>query len=161
MATNKLWWDGSGWQATDSYWLNGNSRGSLYSFVVYEAKIIAYAGAGITPKVDFYAKITPSPSSAWFPDDTHKNFSVKNTVVFSLNDSTRSKTLDVTESVNTSETTKFSYTRSLGVRYVVPNVGSQAGSPWAGEGSTNITYPFVTVSYNANGGSGAPSSHLV
>lgn len=161
MATNSLWWNGSEWKTTDSYWLNGNSRGSLYSYVDYEAKIIAYAGAGITPRVDFYAKVAPNPSAAWFPDNSHKDYKVNDVTVITLNNNTRSTTVDVTERVSTDSTTKFSYHNTLAVRYVVPNVGSQAGNAWTGEGSTNISYPFVTVSYNANGGSGAPSSHLV
>lgn len=152
MATAKLWWDGSSWKTTDSNWINYSSEGSQYYYVRAQFKIIAYDNATI----QFSGTIWGAPQS---------NVVVSGTRYISQNGSDIGN-FDITNAHTQSRT--FSITSPTGtIKWygagTISCRGTQGtGSPWpAGNGSTTLTSPFVTVTFNAEGGTGGPSTQTV
>ena len=103
--------------------------------------------------------MSAGPNGAWLSTSGHKYIAVGSTNLDTLTATHTSTTLTVTSYVNGSNVFKISGSQNSQI--VVPNVGSQTGNAWSSTHTTTPTYPFVTLSYDANGGSGAPSSHSV
>jgi len=153
MATAKLWWTGSSWVTYDTTWFNYSTEStSSYYWVRAEFKLIAYDDGGIL----FAGTIWGAPQSNVVVSGT-RYISVNGSDVgsFSISNAhTQSRSFSVS---SPTATVRWYGAGSISCRGTQGN-----GSAWAaGSGSTTLSNPFVTVSYNANGGTGAPSSHIV
>ena len=152
MATAKLWWNGSSWSASEAYWLNGNtwSTGEIWCFVVYKAQIIAYDDGTLR----FKGSMTPNDanSSAYELTNT-KTYTKEGSTFTTFTNGNRYRDLAFTVS---SFPATFSFSGQVSVvRY---QQGAHYGQPWYDSGSTSITDPFKTITFDAHGGSGAPSA---
>ena len=153
MATAKLWWNGSSWVTYDANWVTYSSESSSnFYWVRADFKIIAYDNGTIL----FSGTIWGAPQSNVAVTGT-RYISVNGSDVgsFSMNGAhTQSRQFTV---ASPTATVRWYGNSSMSCRGTL-----DYGSPWpAGSGSTTLTSPFVTITYNANGGSGAPSSHVV
>lgn len=152
MATAKLWWNGSTWSSSEAFWLNGNTKGSLTCWVVYSAQIIAYDDATLR----FKGTMRPNGSGASYELSGTKTYKSEGDTLTTFNNANRSR--DVALTIGSYPAT-LTYSGNVSViRY---EGTPQYGNPWQGSGSTSITNPFVTVTFNANGGTGGPSTQTV
>ena len=148
MANAKLWWDGSNWSPSETYWQNFNTLQSLYCGIIVKLQIIAYDDGTIR----FYGHLgKTSPSDEFF--EGSKNIYVDGTKYVYSNSNT---TVDVS---GLSTTARVYTTGSLAC--YVSRGGRYNGNPWSSNHDTTITDPFCTVTFNANGGSSAPSPQTV
>ena len=153
MATAKLWWDGSAWQTIDKTCAYSDSRtGSSYCAVTYSIRIIAYDDATISMVTSLNAVSDGVAGSAWIREGTK--------TVIANSDSSTVGTGSFTANITT-KGTSFSYSGS-----VYPRIGwtdaqgryhTNDGNPNHTGGTITFSTPFANITYNANGGSGAPA----
>lgn len=150
MATAKLWWDGSAWSTSETWWADNTSGGNTsWARVQYKNKIVAYDDGTI--KMSTVLKPLSSYGTPYLNGGT-KTVKSGDTTIGSGEFSDK----DVTSY------TTFKYSGSVAV--AMNEYGGttwHAGVPNDSSGSTTITSPFRTISFNANGGSDAPSSQKV
>lgn len=145
MATAKLWLQGSTWKTTDTLFAwDSTGSSSSYAQASISVRVIAYD--------DFTIKIVYSVS-AWanmgvyqFLNTDSLSVSSGGTTLYSGKASSNPK-VDVTNKLTASWS------------WALQPVSSSGYGP-AGSGSKTATYdtPFYTVTYNANGGSDAPTA---
>ena len=147
MANAKLWWTGSGWTTSETWWADNTSGGdSSWARVVYKNQIVAYDDGKI--RMSTVLKAISSYGSPFITSGTKTVKSGSTTL-----GSGQFTGLDVTAY------TDFSY--SGNVACGMNEYGSTTYHPGAqstSSGSTSITSPFCTITFNANHGSGAPAA---
>ena len=145
MATAKLWWNGSSWSASETYWVDLNTTGSMWCGILVKLQIIAYDDG----TVRFYGPLGKTHGSSEFFEGS-KNIYVDGTkYVYSDNN----RTVDVSGISPTARvytTGSLSCWMAMGQRY--------NGGPWSSNHDTTITNPFRTITFNANGGADAPAA---
>ena len=150
MANAKLYWNGSAWSTSATYWVNDDSTASLGFGVISRIQIIAYDDATIMLK----ASLNPSVSDASYSLSGTRTITSGGSSLLTLNDSNRNPS-----AVDVTSKTSFAYSGNVGVYRMAGGV--TYGNASNISGSTTITSPFYTLTYNANGGSGAPSAATV
>ncbi len=150
MATSKLYWNGSAWSTSATYWVNDDSTASLGFGVISRIQIIAYDDATIMLK----ASLNPSVSDVSYSLSGTRMITSGGSSLLTLNDSNRNPS-----AVDVTSKTSFSYSGNVSVYRMAGGV--TYGNASNISGSTTITSPFYTLTYNANGGSGAPSAATV
>ena len=158
--TAKLWWDGSAWVTTeDKNWgYVSTSASGVYAYIYATFYAIAYDNNGtysVWQKLDILAR----PDTA---DASGTRYLVESTNT-TINASKEVATLEMSNarhgSVYAQVSSVTNYVGWYGTGRVTCKLGSNAGQPWeAGNGITKLSSPYITVTYNANGGSGAPSA---
>ena len=147
MATARLWWTGSSWSSSSAYWKNETtgSASSDYALVRYQIQIIAYDDGTIK----LSAKLWAAQGAVYGSPEIYSG--TKTVKSGSTTIGTGTFTADVTNY------TAFSYSGNVATRCWW-NGQEYYGAQSTTSGSTTITNPFLTLAYNANGGSGAPAS---
>ena len=149
MATAKLWWNGSNWVTSDTTCVNSNSAtSSSWAGVQYTVKLIAYDD--ITIRIVTNLKAVSGYGTPFITDGTKTVKSGGTTI------GSGSFTADVTQY------TTFSW--SGNVTCGMNEYGTttyHSGSANRESGTINITSsPFVTITYDANGGENPPNSQI-
>ena len=150
MATAKRWWNGSSWSSSSAYWVNettGNAS-SDYALVRYQIQIIAYDDGTIK----LSAKLWAAQGAVYGSPEIYSGTKTVKTGNTTLG--TGTFTVDVTNY------TSFSYSGNVTTRCWW-NGNEYYGAQSTTSGSTTISSPIRTITYNANGGSGAPSPQTV
>ena len=152
MATAKLWWNGSSWKTSETTCVNKTTYGNFSLGVKQEFQVVAYDDFSIKTIL----KLTGTASGA-----IYIGYVLSGTVTVkggSTTVGTLSASGDSCQGTYTvTSYTKASYSGTVTVR-------GAGGEPHVADidisdNSDTYTSPFYTVSYNANGGSGAPSSN--
>ena len=152
MATAKLWWNGSSWSSSSAYWVN-ESLSNSYANLYFKIQIIAYDDASIK----LYGQLwTTHGTNTWSAIIKSGSKVIKggSTTLMTLASNGASSTVTVTNY------SSFSYSGTVATQGLVGTTGYN-GATSTSSGSTTISSPFRTITYNANGGSGAPSSQTV
>ena len=145
MATAKLWWNGSSWSASETYWVDLNTTGSMWCGILVKLQIIAYDDG----TVRFYGPLGKTHGSSEFFEGSKNNYVDGTKYVYSDNN----RTVDVSGISPTARvytTGSLSCWMAMGQRY--------NGGPWSSNHDTTITNPFRTITFNANGGADAPAA---
>ena len=147
MAEAKLWWDGSSWATSSKNAVSESWTGNHQLGVSHSISIVAYD--------DFTIKMSQSGSA-------YQTAAIYNNVYTSTNSVAVTSGSATIGSGNFSDAdvtnySTFSYSGSLGA------AGNASGSVYYSgshtfSGTIEPTTPFYKVTYNANGGSGAPSA---
>ena len=153
MATNKVWWNGSAWTTSETTCVShacGNDQGAnpryyikIYADTDFKIWLRAYGGV---------ARGSVAFSASY---NNQKTVRYGSTTVGS---GTKLDTGDFTKEVTSY--TKFNYSGSVTTSWV-ENYNTHSGATCTHSGSIEISSPFRTYSYAANGGSGAPSDTKV
>lgn len=151
MATAKLWWNGSSWVTSDTAWVSGTTSHSTGIVIGYSLKITAYDDSTI----GFYGSMWTGASDTFMSGT--KTFTQNGSTFCSMSGSD-SSSRSVSAAI-TSRTATIGYSGNVAVYRVAS--GIKYGGPWNTSGSTTLSDPFCSISYDANGGSGAPSSQSV
>lgn len=139
MANAKLWWNGSAWSPSETYWVNLNTTGSMWCGILVKLQIIAYDDG----TVRFYGPLGKTSGDEFF--EGSKNIYVDGTrYVYSQTNTT----VDVS---GISSTARVYTTGSLACW--VARSGRYNGNPWSANHDTTITDPFCSVTFKANDGS--------
>ena len=147
MATAKLWWNGSSWKtASSTLWVDTHKTGNNQLGIGLEVKIVAYD--------DFKIKMT----SAVAPYQTaalYNTLGMSGTLTFKSGSTTLG-----TNNFQDKDITNYSSISYSGTVYAD---GNAQGVPYSSgalsfSGSTTLTTPFYTVSYDLKGGSGEISA---
>ena len=147
MATAKLWWNGSSWKTSSVYWIDESKEGNMQLAVRHKIMIAAYSDMTLKLSQSF----TPyQTASIYF------SVSMNSTAVSVKSGSTTIGTGEFSNA-NVTSYSSFSYSGSASVTGVTNYTSYNSGNISL-TGSTTISSPFRTVTYNANGGSGAPSA---
>ena len=150
MATAKLWWNGSEWKTSQTTWVHVNTwQQSSYCCVDAKFYIIAYDDYTI----GFSGTIQGDGSGTAVCSGSRTISANGSTITsFSMSD-TRSQTRTATIS---SPTATVGWSGSARVTCWKNDVGyRQDGTPWEpSSGTTTITSPLCTITYDANGGTG-------
>ena len=151
MATAKLWWNGSSWVTSSAYCVNEKIDGNMQLGVKHMIQIVAYDDATIKMNQAFQAYQT---ASIYFSVNmTNSPVTVKSGSTTIGSSSFTNK--DVTNY------SSFSYSGTAAANGVENYTTHQSGNiPFSGNipSSGTLPNPFKTITYNANGGSGAPAS---
>lgn len=156
MATAKLWWNGSSWVTSETTCVNNTSTsGSSYAGVRYKVWVIAYDDATIRLQTSLGAERGAVYGSAWITSGTKTVYNSSGNSI-----GTGSFTADITNSGTVFTWSgnvycSISWTDSSG------NYHTASGSPNYASGTISFTNPFRTITYNANGGTGAPAATKV
>ena len=152
MATAKLWWDGSAWQTSESFWIDDNSA-SGSSFGIYLGiKVAAYDDAVIRLEGTMFPAFSGGSAIGDAVLSGTKTLNVDGETVGALSQGNRNVTAVVSGSVLTATGNVATYRQVPGTPYGQPNRTNY---------STTLTDPFATISFNANGGAGAPAPQTV
>ena len=147
MATAKLWWNGSSWSTSSANWVNQDKTGNNQLGANHNIKIVAYD--------DFTIKMSRSASGYQTASIYHSvGLDANNVVVVS--GSTTIGTGSFSD-VNVTSYSSFSYSGAMQSYGIAGTTWYYSGS-LSYSGSTTISTPFYNVTYNANGGTGAPST---
>lgn len=152
MATAKLWWNGSEWKTTQTKWQAISTySSSAYCWVDADFYIIAYDNFTL----GFSGTIGGGGSGTAVASGSRTITEDGTTITtFSLSDThTQTRTATIT---SPTATIKWSGSARVSVwKNDGPPTGLVYGTPWeAGSGTTTITSPFCTITYDANGGTG-------
>lgn len=152
MATAKLWWDGSAWQTSESFWINRNTATSTNFGIYLGVQVMAFDDAVIRLEGTMY----PSWGGVTVVGDAvlsyTKTLKVDGETVGTLSQGNRNVTAVVSGSVLTVTGNVATYRQIPGTPYGQPNNTNY---------STTLSDPFATISFNANGGAGAPAPQTV
>ena len=146
MATAKLWWNGSSWVTSSTYWVNESKQGNYQLAAGHNSQIVAYD--------DFTIKMAQGVSG-------YQTASIYNNVYWDGSITVTSGGATIGSNVfSNRDVTAYSSFSYSGTIYVYGNAGgtvySAGGQSFSG--STTISNPFYNVTYNANGGTSAPSA---
>jgi uncharacterized repeat protein (TIGR02543 family) len=147
MATAKLWWNGSSWSTSSTIWVNESKNGNQSLGVSHAISIVAYD--------DFTIKMGRShgayqTASIYFSVGMSSDSVAVNSGGTSIGSGEFSNR-DVTAY------SSFSYSGSMQA-VGTENYNAHYSGYLYFSGSTTISTPFYNVTYNANGGSDAPSA---
>ncbi len=158
MATAKLWWNGSAWVSSQTKWVYVNTASGNYCHVYADFYIIAYDDISI----GFSGTIGGGGSGTAVVSGT-RTITENNTTIasFSMSDvrsQTRTATISSpTATIGWNGSARVSVWKNDGPPYYI-----KYGTPWEpGSGSTTITSPFVTITYDFKGGSSSLSTQTV
>lgn len=146
MATAKLWWNGSSWKTSSAYCVNESKAGNRQLGVKHKIMIVAYDNATIKMSQSFESYQT---------EPIYFNHGLSTTDVTVKSGSTTIGTGAFSDKTVTSYTS-FTYSGTAS-SFGVENYNTYRSGAITFSGSISITNPFKTLTYNANGGSGAPS----
>ena len=138
---------GQSWSTSSAYWKNENKNGNYQLGANHWIQIVAYD--------DFTIKMSQGHSG-------YQTASIYNAVVVD-SDSVTVKSGSATigtgvfSNANVTSYSSFSYSGDIGV-LGYENWDSHYSGALSFSGSTTISTPFYNVTYNANGGTGAPST---
>lgn len=152
MATAKLWWNGSQWRTSSAYWVDEEITNSYANFA-FSIKIIAYDDFSIKMESSMRVTHGTNTSSAALVSGS-KVIKSGGTTLINIGATSVDKSKTVTNY------SSFSYSGECKTQGVAGGV-SYAGAISESNGSTTISSPTRTLSFNANHGSGAPSSKTV
>jgi len=147
MATAKLWWNGSSWSTSSAYWKNESKNGNNQLGASHWIQIVAYD--------DFTIKMSQG-HGGYQTASIYSSVAVDSDSISVKSGGTTIGT-GVFSNANVTSYSYFSYSGDIGV-IGYENWTSHYSGSISFSGSTTISAPFYSVTYNANGGSGAPST---
>ena len=152
MATAKLWWNGSSWSTSSAYWVNEYISNSYANFA-FTIQIVANDDLTINMYSTMRVTHGNNTSSAALVSGS-KAIKSGGTTLINIGATSVSKSKTVTNY------SSFNYSGECKTQGVAGGA-SYAGAISNSSGSTTISSPSRTITFDANGGSGAPSAKTV
>lgn len=150
MATAKLWWNGSSWVTSSTNWLNQSKTGNNQVAIGNTVMIAVWD--------DFTIRVTQS-NSCWQTASLYWYVGFTDNSIYVNGNGNRLGTGNFSNVVATNYRT-FSVGGSATAQGSAGNQGYSSGALWF-SGSTTVSEPFFTITYDVNGGSGAVGTQKV
>lgn len=146
----KRYWNGSAWTDSNVYWVNHSSESQWSYGIRSQIKITAELTDLTTTSISVYGYLSDTRGDGILSGT--RSIKRAGSSFISLYNDHREETKTTT--IETSVT--FSYSGDVSV-----SGPGGAGQPSRISGSSTVTNPFATITFNDNGGSGGPETQIV